>query len=511
MSTSPSIIERYTDEIVGVLGCFDRLIVTGTLPDCCHAGAMQAELVRRKMPFFDYGKLVNPLRNMLHENAQRLAREAGIEIEAVRKPKTFRKEARIAEILEKRGDRPGLVHIFSAPESCTCFKPWHNKATGKTSMQVSSGRCAHFYFYFIDELLGLCYLRVQTWAPFRLQFYCNGHNWLAGLLRRAKIPFTQQDNAFVEIAGFARAQELADAFDPGVLHRRLDKLAQLYCPVQQEFPSGWHWSIMQVEYATDIIFRRPECLKPLYECLTRRAIHTVKADDIATFLGRNGLNPNYQGEGGSRYNLLIEGSRLRHSLGHTSIKMYDKFNHVLRIETTTSDVGFFKHHRQVEHRNGSVTMENAPVQKTIYSLGIVRELLAAANRRYLDFISALEDDSTGRRSLDQVARPVRDEAGRPHRGINFFHEPDLALMLAVLRGEHTVSGLTARRLRRQVPGWSGGKVSRAIRRFRELGLLKKVAGTFKYYLTALGRATMIAGLRLREEIIIPAMTQPLVS
>jgi hypothetical protein len=38
-------------------------------------------------------------------------------------------------------------------------------------------------------------LRVPTWAPFRLQFYCNGHNWLAGRLRREKIAFTQQDNA----------------------------------------------------------------------------------------------------------------------------------------------------------------------------------------------------------------------------------------------------------------------------------------------------------------------------
>ena len=35
-----------------------------------------------------------------------------------------------------------------------------------------------YYFYFIDEDYGLCYLRVPTWAPFRLQFYCNAHNWL---------------------------------------------------------------------------------------------------------------------------------------------------------------------------------------------------------------------------------------------------------------------------------------------------------------------------------------------
>jgi hypothetical protein len=30
--------------------------------------------------------------------------------------------------------------------------------------------------------------------------------------------------------------------------------------------------------------------------------------------------------------------------------MYDKFGVVLRLETTTNDVSFFKHHRKVEHR-----------------------------------------------------------------------------------------------------------------------------------------------------------------
>ena len=177
---------------------------------------------------------------------------------------------------------------------------------------------------------------MPTWAPFRLQFYCNGHNGLAGRLRREKIAFTQQDNALVDGEDFARAQELADDLDPLILHKRLDRWARQFCPVEDVFPSGWHWSLLQVEYATDIIFRHPEDLAPLYETLTRRAIQEVKADDIATFLGRNGLSPLFEGEGGSRYNVLIEGTRLRHSLGNASIKMYDKFRHVLRIGRPTT-------------------------------------------------------------------------------------------------------------------------------------------------------------------------------
>ena len=54
-----------------------------------------------------------------------------------------------------------------------------NKANGKTYLKPDDGKCLHYYFYFIKEELGLCYVRVATWLPCRLQVYCNGHNWLA--------------------------------------------------------------------------------------------------------------------------------------------------------------------------------------------------------------------------------------------------------------------------------------------------------------------------------------------
>ncbi len=58
------------------------------------------------------------------------------------------------------------------------YRPWHDKATGKTFLKFDQSKCLHYYFYFIDKKLGLCYLHVPTWAPFRLQFYMNGYNLL---------------------------------------------------------------------------------------------------------------------------------------------------------------------------------------------------------------------------------------------------------------------------------------------------------------------------------------------
>ena len=84
-------------------------------------------------------------------------------------------------------------------------------------------------------------------------------------------------------------------------------------------------------------------------------IHTVKPDNIATFLGRK-LNGNYQDEMGNRFNTRIEGTRIKHTMGPVSIKMYDKFRLILRIETTVVNVSFFKHYREVEHKDGTRSM-----------------------------------------------------------------------------------------------------------------------------------------------------------
>jgi len=37
-------IERHQDKIAGVISCFDRVVITGTLPDIGYAGAMASYL-----------------------------------------------------------------------------------------------------------------------------------------------------------------------------------------------------------------------------------------------------------------------------------------------------------------------------------------------------------------------------------------------------------------------------------------------------------------------------------
>ena len=305
-------------------------------------------------------------------------------------------------LLAERGDAPGLVHIFSAMESCSSYRPWHDKTSGKTFFKPITGKCLHYYFYFIDEQFGLCYLRVPTWAPFRLQFYFNGHNLLAAKLREAGIGFTLADNAFLEIEDFSRAQELADQWVIGALHRQLNRWAQIYCPVIRHFHSGYHWSLMQVEYATDIVFKRQSDLGPLYELLSRTAIHTVKPRDVATFLGRK-LRGNFEGEIGNDFHTRIEGTRIKHHMGRVSIKMYDKAGSVLRVETVINQPEAFKVRKRVRRKGVRVT-QWVPMRKGVANLFRYRDVSLAANGRYLEALAVVDDPSAALKQLNQITR-----------------------------------------------------------------------------------------------------------
>ena len=204
---------RYAVNMHGMLSCYDRILITGTMPGACYAAGMTSFLYSRGVRIFDYAQFAEPLRDRVRARALDVCARAGLEIEHVSKSH-IRKEELVQQVLVRRGDAPGLVHVISAMEACPSYRPWHDKATGKTFLRGDTGKCLHYYFYFIDEELGLCYLRVPTWAPFSLQFYCNGHSALAQSLKREGIDFAQADNAFLRIDDLPRAQALADALSP---------------------------------------------------------------------------------------------------------------------------------------------------------------------------------------------------------------------------------------------------------------------------------------------------------
>ena len=80
--------ERYANKIRGMLSCYDRIVIQGTLPGFCYAEGMTALLNANNIRIFDYPRFAMSLRDELRKNSEKIAEEHGLAIEFIRK-KTF--------------------------------------------------------------------------------------------------------------------------------------------------------------------------------------------------------------------------------------------------------------------------------------------------------------------------------------------------------------------------------------------------------------------------------------
>jgi predicted transcriptional regulator len=130
--------------------------------------------------------------------------------------------------------------------------------------------------------------------------------------------------------------------------------------------------------------------------------------------------------------------------------------------------------------------------------------MKAANYRYLEFISTFDDHSDGEKNLSEATMPAK-ENGRSYRGFNFFNPEDLKILEVIDRGEFNIHGLQNGEVRKHLNNVSSATVSRILKRLRLHGLIEKVKGTHRYFLTFLGKSVVAAGLKVKNLIIVPEL------
>jgi len=128
------------------------------------------------------------------------------------------------------------------------------------------------------------------------------------------------------------------------------------------------------------------------------------------------------------------------------------------------------------------------------------------NQRFLAFLSSLDDPSAGERDLQRLSQP-RVGTDPSVKGLNFFDVTEQTLLRTLQHGEFNIHGWRRADLLAylQITPWA---MSRQLKRLRLLGLIKKVAHTYRYYLTRIGRAAIAAACSLTRFNIVPAMAAP---
>ena len=110
---SQSLMERYDERIAGVLSCYDRIVITGTLPTVCYADGMTRFLYASEIRIFDYPEFAaDAARPCARAGGVRWPREAGVAIEHIAKSH-IRKEEVVAKVSgeARRASRAGACDL----------------------------------------------------------------------------------------------------------------------------------------------------------------------------------------------------------------------------------------------------------------------------------------------------------------------------------------------------------------------------------------------------------------
>ena len=333
-------LHRWSSEIKGTLSGFDRVRFRGTIRWLASLEGMGSYLGTSRVHLKEFKDWATDKTDRIQEATEKLAESAGRPV--VYLPSSSeRKEARALEIARADGITEGLIAVLKCVEPCHTFTVGPNAEKRKLELRSHPGKCSHLYFYSLHHDLGLMHLRLQTWAPFTIHVCLNGREWLARRLTRAGIGFEQRDNCFVDVDDLPRAQKLLSGQLRTDWTKAMEQLVTKFHPAHRTMfgrPLDYYWSAEETEWATDVMFHSREALANIYPNLLRHGITTFGSSDVLRFLGQLPIiRRDSTREILSSVKTRPEGTRLKHALNRNSIKMYDKQELVLRIETTIND------------------------------------------------------------------------------------------------------------------------------------------------------------------------------
>jgi hypothetical protein len=329
-----------------------------------------------------------------------------------------------------------------ALEPCRSFAVAPNRQTQRLEVVRRPRKCLHYYLYLIDPEFGWMHVRLQTWAPYEIQVYINGREWLARQLDAAGIGYRRSNNKIIAVDNGEAVAALGERFAhtdwPPFLERQAALVNPLLPAITHAGFSGYWWVIDQCEYASDILFTDRAALETIQGDLVTAAVTALGAGDVLHFLGRK-PHPAFAGEITIDSKKRAQGCRVRFRLKANALKFYDHAN-VFRVETTINNPREFKVLRSAPDGQEP---RWCPMTKGVANFWRYAEV--AANGRLLEALARVPLTGEATAELDALCQSVT-AADRHVAAFNPIHPDTTALFAAVLSGDFTVNGFRNRDL-----------------------------------------------------------------
>ena len=451
---------------------------------------------------------------------------------------------------QQRKQEVAAAYLPAAAEQLGLFVVLVNRATApvwhveKTSdgriknLQRKYGYVNHYFFHILDAEWGHVTIRMSGHPPFGVQVILNGHEYIERQALKMGYSLVKAGNCFTDImatsttcpatdtgcsansvgstAGRATPLTLAQLAETvcsegivGPLRQVCDRWLYSTClsfalTTQEQEQSGFHYdySLFQLEFSHNLLFRRGAQLEQCFQSLIDRTRRRLDLERVKTILGskrRPYRHRSSKGAAQPRAEVIVE--HLTYDLtvfklhfGLFTLKMYSKGERVLRTEAIVHNTKALPGQRQL-----------AAFPQWVAHL---RQLL----QRFLEQLSWLDACFISDETLDTLPLPG-DLNGQATAGIDLNRARMRAVVQAVLAHATLPNGFVASQIATKVSqilhlaedAYRARHAAYDLRKLRGKGWLLRTAHSQRYRLSQSGLKTLSALLLVRDQLLIPVL------
>jgi hypothetical protein len=496
--------EHYADLLEGQYDCVDRIVLNAYYPKLLSGGGIR-DWWRQLHDGSDCGL-----------NTAALMRMAGVvskRVEAYCKKNNIpfvhyqtgqRKHEDAAELMPSDDASEGVFAIFCSRATSLL---WEVREFGNGKIDIRRKKTAslvnHYYFHIKDKKWGHVCVRMCAHPPFSCNIMLNGHEWVEHHKQTRSLSITKESNCFTSYNDGQKLSQIADTLK----HQgQLEKVCQRWIygclwfaldyEAQKKTGFSYKFSVYQVEYSRNFLFKRGRQLDDVYQHIINLTRERIDMPYLKTLLGRK-TRPYITKHHSSApevhvqtpdYNLTV----FKIHVGKLTLKLYDKGERTLRAEVVVHNTKELGCKRSLEYFETMVTKLN--------------ELMGSFINNITYAHSAIIDDGTMAKLGTAVQRGKTRLAG-----ITLTKKRNVVLMESILALMIYPKGFSCRDLKEMMhtKRFKDYKISNArydMRKLKGKKFVQKIKGKQNYQATKQGIQTMSAVLCVWKQELKPFLT-----
>jgi hypothetical protein len=484
--------------VVFVYHCFDRMVILGHMPlltrpehivhffrDVHGTYPITKEALRQRTDEY-------------HRWVDAFARNQDIPIEWAQKG--VRKEDYVRPALHRmeRQQRFGVYYILKSMELGPSFRismPKFPTADPHYRLVAPQRtRYTHYYFYIRDEVLGPMLLCVGSFLPFHVTYYLNGHHFSERERLRLGLRFRKDDNAFLATTDPTVLQAAADRLSPTIIRQRLEHWTWTVGPKfstkdRAAINLSRHYSLQQVEYCRNLIFRRHLPIHKLFERSCDLGLMRLTPDKITQIFGFR-LTKRLRGKLHTLLEQVEHGHHVFRACAKSAVlRMYEKGSTFLRLEALSNRLTDFG------------------LRKSLDNLDAVRQTLAAVTDRFAAFEATALNVQVDFPLFQRLALPIVTGHSKVP-GIKIHDTRMVRLMEALLHSGTLIHGWRTAHLQHAILAayalapstYTLTQVRYDLRKMKAHGLIERDGARYAYRLTDKGRKVALLFVLFHQRV-----------